>query len=175
MNIMTEYRSAIRKLRSATKTSKANCWRDLWGLGHKLVTRKFRALRNPYSFKPEQMNHIVRALFPPHPMWVDNSVQCAVDWTLSFTKLLEHAVLFMKNEPVLQHGSDLPNPLPEGGSFSFRMVSGEVKIEAILSCCLYTDHFVCLTWSGKCTKNISELGSLNNTCFLRLIPVVLWF
>ena len=105
--IMMEYKSAKRRLRSAINKSKARCWQDLidevngdpWGLGYKLVTRKIGALRKPCSLKAEQMDRIVRALFPAHPVWDgDVGAESAEDCPLFSVKELEQAVLSMKNK-----------------------------------------------------------------------------
>ena len=104
--IKAQYRSAKRRLRSAINKSKARGWQNLvnevnddpWGLGYKLVTRKIGALRKPCILSTDQMDRIVRALFPRHPVRVDvNSAESVVDCPLFTMGELEEAVLTMKN------------------------------------------------------------------------------
>lgn len=71
-----EHKEAKKALRHAINRSKVLHWQKLvadvdsdpWGLGYKIVRRRFGAMRPPANLEPAKMLRIVRGLFPDHPL-----------------------------------------------------------------------------------------------------------
>lgn len=104
-NLSTQHMTAKKCLRTAIRLSKERCWKTLrdelnddpWGMGYKLVARKFGGASSNTRMNAGMVMRVVDALFPNHPRMNKRETQAGNEIPLFTTSELSEAVASLKS------------------------------------------------------------------------------